>query len=260
MIEPIAAFDRSDSYTNLSRSFSLSILDQNGTEIGIQTNPIEFFIPRDPNVVVPLMYFQNATLNNEKKSLFLYYHIKFPPKNLNLTFSVHFEMKPVDLGLSYLIIYKFDLTPQFTSSIKLIDGWTIFSPSSKVIHFEIFTFNRLNISDLTSDGMFIHFIDNHQTSNHHSIIYGIRQINSNETFNSNSPIIDEYWNFSSDYQLRTYLSGCFYLDANNNWQSDGLTVTSLLLIMWLNYLFGLGWTNDKSFSNSMFFNTFDNIH
>lgn len=31
--------------------------------------------------------------------------------------------------------------------------------------------------------------------------------------------------FSSDYSIRMYTSGCYYLDNQNNWQSDGLTVS-----------------------------------
>jgi hypothetical protein len=32
-------------------------------------------------------------------------------------------------------------------------------------------------------------------------------------------------NFTSNYELRIYTSGCYYLDTNNNWQSDGLVVS-----------------------------------
>jgi len=32
-------------------------------------------------------------------------------------------------------------------------------------------------------------------------------------------------NFSSNYELRIYTSGCCYLDLNNNWKSDGLMVS-----------------------------------
>ena len=58
MMEPLASFGNSkvQSNTNLSRSISLSILDQNGNEISIQTNlshPIEIIIPRDPNLIIP---------------------------------------------------------------------------------------------------------------------------------------------------------------------------------------------------------------
>ncbi len=86
--------------------------------------------------------------------------------------------------------------------------------------------------DLSEDGIYLHFLNNHQTSNHHSIIYGIRELNfneinqfcSNETFDPSLFRINQSWNFSSDYQIRIYQSGCFYLDLNNNWQSDGLVV------------------------------------
>ncbi len=67
--------------------------------------------------------------------------------------------------------------------------------------------------------------------NHQSIIFGFRELNSTEMINicSNSfltspPITNEHFNFTSDYELRIYTSGCYYLDANNNWQSDGLIV------------------------------------
>ncbi len=32
------------------------------------------------------------------------------------------------------------------------------------------------------------------------------------------------FHFSENYQIRIYLSGCFYLDEYHNWQSDGLLV------------------------------------
>jgi hypothetical protein len=34
--------------------------------------------------------------------------------------------------------------------------------------------------------------------------------------------------FSENYQIRIYLSGCFYLDEYQNWQSDGLLVRFFL--------------------------------
>lgn len=52
MIQPLALFDNNNkfpSYTNLSRSFSLSIFDEN--EIRIKTNRIEFFIPLDRQIL-----------------------------------------------------------------------------------------------------------------------------------------------------------------------------------------------------------------
>jgi hypothetical protein len=70
MLEPLAIFGNNDqipSYTNLSRSFALSILDE-----------------------------------NEKNLLFNYHMINLSQNNLNLTYSIHFEMKLLNLNLSYL--------------------------------------------------------------------------------------------------------------------------------------------------------------
>jgi hypothetical protein len=138
MIEPLASANDNyqiPTYTNLSRSFSLSILDENGEDIGMKinlTDSIEFFIPRDPNLIIPPMFLQNVTFNNETYSLFNYHFINFSRTNPNLTFSVHFEMQPLNSNLSYLLIYKFDDKPQLDS----MDNWTILHPSSKFSLFD----------------------------------------------------------------------------------------------------------------------------
>lgn len=49
----------------------------------------------------------------------------------------------------------------------------------------------------------------------------------NESFYPNSSIINQPRKFSSNYQIRLYQSACFYLDLDNNWQSDGLVVGRL---------------------------------
>jgi hypothetical protein len=48
----------------------------------------------------------------------------------------------------------------------------------------------------------------------------------------NLSITNQSFQFSSNYKLRFYQSACFYLDSNNNWQSDGL-----LVIMFTSYHF-----------------------
>jgi hypothetical protein len=70
---------------------------------------------------------------------------------------------------------------------------------------------------------------------HQSVIFGIRELNSTEmiyvcsssSITTSPPITNDRFNFTSNYELRIYTSGCYYLDANNNWQSDGLVVGSL---------------------------------
>ncbi|CAF4003433.1 unnamed protein product [Adineta steineri] len=219
-VDPLASFGNFQN-TNLSRSVSLSIIDQNGNDVSFaahQNNPIQLIIPRDPNVLIPSMYLQNVTSINStiNNLLFNYHYINITS---SLPISVHFEIHSLNRSLAYLFIYKFDQIPQLNSSINIIDGWTIFCP-----------FN------LTNDDTYRYFIDNQQTPGHQSLIFGIRELNStemnnyclnNSSINTSLPITDEPFNFTSNYELRIYTSGCYYLDENNNWKSDGLIVGSL---------------------------------
>jgi hypothetical protein len=91
---------------------------------------------------------------------------------------------------------------------------------------------------LTNESIYTYFINNQQTSGHQSLIFGIRELNSSEVIQfclnnssiSTLPITDQTFNFTSDYELRIYTSGCYYLDQNNQWQSDGVVVSFVLFI------------------------------
>jgi len=216
MIQPLASFgnSKSSSNTNLSTLVSLTILDQNENEVSIGTNmsqSIEIFIPRDPNRIIPAMILQNVTSANATPTNQLF-QLQYLNITSDLSISVHFEIEPLNSSVAYLFIYKFDQIPQLNSSINQIDGWTIFCHQS----------------------MYTYFLDNQQTFTHQSLIFGLRELNSteiiefcsNSSFN-NPPITDQRFNFTSDYQLRIYTSGCYYLDSNNQWKSDGLRVGSL---------------------------------
>ncbi len=142
-------------------------------------------------------------------------------------------------------------------------------------------------SDVTKDGIYTYFIDNQRASHHQSVIFGLRELNSSEiehfcsniSSNNGLPISTEPFNFSSNYELRTYTSGCYYLDSNNNWQSDGLLVSSDI-VSFKNFfsiksvsktkfrtssfesvecILHSGWTSDKSLSNTMLLNASDNV-
>jgi polycystin 1L2 len=77
-------------------------------------------------------------------------------------------------------------------------------------------------------------MNNQITIGHQSVIFGLRELNateiddfcSNQSIN-NPPISDQPLNFSSNYELRTYTSGCYSLDLNKQWQSNGLIVGPL---------------------------------
>ncbi|CAF1640812.1 unnamed protein product, partial [Adineta ricciae] len=214
-MDPLAPYGNF-SNTNLSNTVSLTILDENGNDISLkvnETNEIRIIIPRDTNFVLSSMNLQNVTSMNSTKSKspfnFHYVNIKS-----SLSISLHFEIQPINATPAYLFIYKFDQTPQLNSSIYSLDGWTLFCPSN-----------------LTIDHIYKYFLDNQQTSSHQSFIFGLRELNSTEMniscSNNTLPITDEQFQFTTNYQLRIYTSGCYYLDENNNWKSDGVRVGSL---------------------------------
>jgi len=214
IVQPLASMGnlKSESNTNLSRSVSFSLFDQFENEIPLQVNslqPIELIIPRDRNLIIPSMSLQNVTQSNSTQHNQIF-NLHFINITNSLPVSVHFEIEPLVENMSYLFIYKFDSAPILNSSTSEIDGWTLLC------------FN------------YIYFINNEKTIGHQSIIFGLRELNSTETLNfcSNSsnmtlPITNKSFNFTVDYKLRVYTSGCYYLDANNQWKSDGLTVGSL---------------------------------
>jgi len=113
-MKPLAVYGGSliESNTNLSRSLSISILDENGNEIPFETssNPIEFFIPRDSNLRIPPLILTNKTFHS-----------------LNLTtdlpISIHFEIKA---NFSYRFVYKFDKESIFTNSIEINQSYFSF--------------------------------------------------------------------------------------------------------------------------------------
>lgn len=160
------------------------------------------------------MNLQNVTSTNSTVHNLIFY-LHYMNISSILPISVHIEMHPLDTSLSYLFIYKFDESPQLNSSLNSIDGWTLFCPSK-----------------LTNENLYVYYLDNQQTVNHQSFIFGLRELSTDESIEYCSspnqlPIVDEKFNFTSDYELRVYTSGCYYLDSNNNYRSDGLTVGSL---------------------------------
>ncbi|CAM4932617.1 unnamed protein product [Rotaria socialis] len=218
MIQPLAVASVTPGQVNtsLSTMISLSILDSHGKEISIHTDneqPIEFFIPRDPNLIIPSMALYNVTLIHDAKHQFYFHLINITQSNVNLTVSLHIEMRPRNRSLNYLMIFRLDGQPQLNTLINNIDDWSLLCSS--------------NISD---DGIHKYFISNNRTAKHRFVIIGFRELNTTEICSNKSstpPITDQPFNFSSDYELRTFTSACYYLDSNNNWQSDGLLVSML---------------------------------
>ncbi|CAF1585319.1 unnamed protein product, partial [Adineta steineri] len=224
MTQALALADNSQSNTNLSRSVSLTILDRYGNELPLRTNlneKIELIIPHDPNTIIPSMTLQNVTSiqTNSHYQIFNLHFINLQQSQSvnNRSVSLSFEMKPLDINQSYLLIYRFDSSPQLNSSISQIDGWSLLCPSN-----------------LTNDTFYKYFLNNAQTFGHQSIIFGIRELNLteyetfciNQSVNNNLPISNQPFNFTSNYELRTYTACCYYLDENSIWRTDGILVGS----------------------------------
>jgi len=197
-VEPLASFSNSAN-TNVSRSIYFSLFDSDGKEISVDY-PIEILIPRDPNRILPPMILQNVTFRQE---LFDFHYVNITTV---LSISVHIEIESLNSSVGYLLIYKFDKIPQLNE----IDGWSILCPKD----FHSF------------------FIDNEQTRNHKSLVFGLRELNSSEILlyclnnnpQLNPPITNERFNFTSNYKLRVYSSGCYFLDENNEWNDRRLRV------------------------------------
>ena len=97
--------------------------------------------------------------------------------------------------------------------------------------------------DSTNESIYTYFINNEHTTGHQSVIFGLRELNSTEMIDycSNSqltspPITNERFNFTSNYELRLYTSGCYYRDKNNQWKSDGLVVSSVSVVRKMFYI------------------------
>ena len=89
--------------------------------------------------------------------------------------------------------------------------------------------------DAAKGNISTYFLNNQQTYGHRSIIFGLRELNSIEMKHLCSnrstaypPITDKPFSFTSNYELRVYAAGCYYLDGDGNWQSDGILVSLFL--------------------------------
>lgn len=169
--------------------------------------PIELIIPRDPAASVPPMTRQNVTAAHGQL-----FSLHFVNISSALPVSVHIEMRPLVGGVAFLLIYAFDRAPLLNSTHEQLADWSVLCPHA-------------------NNTTHVHFIDNRKTAAHESLVFGIRQLNTTEQANACSntsrgrpPVSDQPTNFTGDYELRAFTSGCYYLDAHNNWQAHGLIV------------------------------------
>lgn len=212
----------------MSRTLALTLYDSQGDTLAVQNlpTPIQMTISRDPALLLPSMIYQNMTgqtisttgRNNNRQ--FALYYVNVTSASASLTLSATLEIKSENFSIGYMIIYRFDNIPVLNSSMTTIDGYQVFCPSKRL---------------LTSSGEYLYsyFLDNTQTVNHQYVMFGIRELTSNESTTycsgnsssiSTAPNTDQTVNFTANYYIRTYTSGCYYLNSNYYWQTNNLTV------------------------------------
>jgi hypothetical protein len=78
------------------------------------TQPFEIHIPRQKNTLPPSIIYQNISLLSND-SEFKYYYVNLT-HNLNLSISLHIDIEPQDLQLSYLFIIRFNGKPYLNTN------------------------------------------------------------------------------------------------------------------------------------------------
>ncbi|CAF3839178.1 unnamed protein product [Rotaria sp. Silwood1] len=173
---------------------------------------IEIIIPRDKNLQLPTIILQNVTnlTNNETYFHFNYFNITH---HMNLSTSLHVEIQPNNKNLAYFTIIYFDNVSNL--DINQIDEWKLFCPHD----------NEKDPYSL--------FFNNTRIKNHHMVVLGIREVDTKSyCFDKNLTFPWLYdqkkVHFTDDYSLRVFMSGCYYLDENNEWRADNLIVYFIL--------------------------------
>ncbi|CAF3773928.1 unnamed protein product [Rotaria sp. Silwood1] len=194
------------------------------------TESIEIIIPRDKNLQLPTIILQNVTniTNNETYFHFNYFNITH---HMNLSTSLHVEIQPNNKNLAYFTIIYFDNVSNL--DINQIDEWKLFCPHDNEKDPYSLFFNNTRIKD------------------HHMAVLGIRKDQKKVHF--------------TDYSLRVFMSGCYYLDENNEWRADNLILMMTPLLdnkksdkYFYEIIFFTGMRNDAATKSKVYFILSDN--
>jgi hypothetical protein len=205
-----------ETFIGVSNSMGLSLYDENSNEIPIRrTNvPIDIVLQRDSNLPEYSYYYVNAsTFTFASGQFYLTNTFKITAKNA----SMHIELKPLNKYIGYVLVIKLASTPLVNSTHADYTWFQIFCPHQ------------------TANDDFRFFKNMSQVNGFKGFVgYSIRELNSNETdfyciapnTKQNSfPLIQTQVNFTSDFLVRAYTSGCYYYDVNaGKWQSDGMEI------------------------------------
>jgi hypothetical protein len=212
----------------LSSSIDLSFYDANGKEISIQNSktPIEIRLPRDNASNISYQYVNTSKLSLSSGSQLL--PNSFTIKSNNA--SIHLQIKPLDLSIGYLVLLKFGYTPILNSNKADYDFFKVLCPNSS---------DHVTLSD---DSFYLFFLNSTQVNGYKGFVgYGTRELtpselntycipfvnNTNKLSLTSPPLLanSNKINFTKDFFLLSYTSGCYYYEsASGKWSSYGTEV------------------------------------
>ena len=213
-----------------SFSVGLDLYDLNKQRLNInnEQNKILFWIERDENLLAPEFKFVNISSLNESILSQATPYLKYGFNLINLTkYSLHVQLKPVNKLMAYLITIKFGANSITNEKDKSYDLFKIACPNDLV--------NDTN-SNNPNESYYMIFANMNKTNGYNGMIYlSLRELDSNETnylcndpqANKNEPPISKsnYLNFTNNFYLRVYSSGCYFYDTKTNlWSSEGVEV------------------------------------
>ena len=227
-----------DNETNIgsSKSITYSLFDENKNEIAIkdQQQPIEYWIPKDPTVDIKPYQFINAAnasslSNSTAKINLINGNILNGFKLTGSNISIHIQIKPANKNsVGYLFLLKFGDNPILNASTRHFDEWSIFCPSDLLPEFnDSFYLFFMNITKVNAYKGYIGYSLRELNSTLLSIIDCSSKANESalnkilSSFDSSS----NGSSFTSNFWVRVYSAGCYYMDtASNKWSTFGMEI------------------------------------
>ena len=219
---------------NLSISDSLTvgldIYDSNKEKLNVnnQSEKIEFWIPREKSLLKPEYSFINLKSLNESILNQATPFMSFQFKLFNLSkYSLHVQLKPENKNMAYLVLLSFGNATVLNENKQSFDLFKIACHNDLV--------NDTN-SNNPNESYYMIFANMNKTNGYNGLVYiSLRELDSNENnylcndpqANKNEPPISKsnYLNFTNNFYLRVYSSGCYFYDTKTNlWSSEGVEV------------------------------------
>ena len=222
-----------ETHIGFSRSITFSLYDETNLEVAVtnQLEPIDLWISRDPSVpiqsfkLVDALNANQSQSNSSSNSSSPFQLINgFLVSGLNLAgsnASIHIQIKPASKSLSYLALLKFGDNPILNENNKYFDVLSLYCPDDLVKE--------------ENDSFYLMFANMSRVNAHKGYVgFSIIEMNTtdldcqNKSVNSIETLIKlikEKDNFTDNFWLRVYSSGCYYMNTSSNvWTSYGMEI------------------------------------